>query len=176
MNRPSLYAAFGDKHALYLAALDRYIAAGRAAIDAALGDDVPLPRALKRMYDSALAMYYPPDDDARGCFLIGTAVTEAKDDVEVREKLGAGLRLFDHGIEARLQRAKALGELDADADPAALAGIASAILHTLALRSRAGDSRAALRATAAAGVQLICGKAAEKGGAANRTRKRSGGS
>jgi hypothetical protein len=75
----------------------------------------------------------------------------------VRERLGAGLRSFDRTFEARLKRARAQGELPADAHPAALAKIASAILHTLALRSRAGDSRASLRATAAAGIALICG-------------------
>ena len=55
-----------------------------------------------------------------------------------------------------------------DADPAALARLASAILHTLALRSRAGDSPASLRATAEAGIRLICGRPPEK-----RTRRQS---
>lgn len=157
MNRPSLYGAFGDKKALYLAALDRYIAEGRRLMDEAMDAGTPLPQALSRVYDAALAMYLPPDGAALGCFLIGTAATEAVADADVRERLGAGLRAFDRAFEARLKRARAQGELPADAHPAALAKVASAILHTLALRSRAGDSRASLRATAAAGIALICG-------------------
>lgn len=157
MNRPSLYAAFGDKRALYLAALQRYVESGRAAIAEGLAGDLPLARALGRVYDRALALYLPDDDDARGCFLISTATTEAMHDPEVRAVLGAGLRSFDRAFEARLRCARDEGELPAGADPAALARIASALLHTLALRSRAGDSRASLRATAATGIALLCG-------------------
>jgi len=157
MNRPSLYGAFGDKRALYLTTLARYVEAGRAAMEAALAADRPLHEGLKRVYDLALKMYYPAGEAARGCFLIGTAATESVGDADVRRVLGAGLREFDHAFESRLRRAQAEGELAAAADPVMLARIASALLHTLALRSRAGDSRAALAATAAAGIQLICG-------------------
>ncbi|MFC5742173.1 TetR/AcrR family transcriptional regulator [Dyella tabacisoli] len=161
MNRPSLYSAFGDKHGLYLQTLDRYIAESIEAIDGALADDVSLPKALMRLYDRALSLYLPADADARGCFLIGTAATEAVVNAEVRTKLGEALRAFDYAIEVRLRLARTRGELAADADPVVLAKIASAVLHTLALRSRTGDTRKSLRATAIAGVQLICGTAAD---------------
>ena len=157
MNRPSLYGAFGDKRALYLAAMDRYIEAGRRTMEEVLDNNLPLRKVLKRLYDQALVLYQPPGDAALGCFLIGTAATESVTDPEVRDKLGEGLRAFDRVFEARLRHAQARGELAATANPAALAKIASAVLHTLALRSRAGDSTTSLRATADAGVQLICG-------------------
>jgi AcrR family transcriptional regulator len=157
MNRPSLYGAFGDKHALYLNTLDRYIEAGLHGMETALGGDLPLAQALQCVYDAALALYLPTGDQPRGCFLIGTAVVEAKVDEDVRAKLMRGLRTFDRAFEKRLKRAQAQGELPAGADPVVLARVASAILHSLALRSRAGDTRASLRATAVEGVALICG-------------------
>lgn len=126
-------------------------------MEEALDFDRPLQEVLMRMYDGALSLYMPGKGVARGCFLIGTAATEAVGDPEIRSKLAEGLREFDRALEARLRHAQAQGELDAAADPAVLARIASAVLHTLAIRSRAGDSRAALRATADAAVQLICG-------------------
>lgn len=58
---------------------------------------------------------------------------------------------------ARLRHAQANGGLDPAAATALLAKIASAVLHTLALRPRAGDSRASLRAAADGGVRLILG-------------------
>ena len=158
MNRPSLYGAFGDKHALYAAALERYIAEGRDQMEVALDEALPLRNALMRVYDGALAMYFPTKGAARGCFLIGTAVTESMTDPDVRERLGRGLREFDRLFEQRLRHAQTEGELPATADAEALAGVASAILHSLAMRSRAGDSRAALRAIAESGVDLICGR------------------
>lgn len=157
MNRPSLYAAFGDKHSLYLSTLDRYVEAGVQAMHLALRDDIPLPQALQRVYDSALALYLPTGGEPRGCFLIGTAVVESKVDDAVRTRLAQGLKSFDRAFEKRIRRAQTDGELSVNADAAVLARVASAILHSLALRSRAGDSRASLRATAAEGVMLICG-------------------
>src|SRR5438094_8818028 len=72
MNRPSLYGAFGDKHALYRRSLERYRAIGRAAMSEALAYDKPLRGALRSGYDKALSMYLSGDRGARGCFLIGT--------------------------------------------------------------------------------------------------------
>ncbi|HEX7748345.1 MAG TPA: TetR/AcrR family transcriptional regulator [Bordetella sp.] len=157
MNRPSLYGAFGDKHALYLSTLDRYVEAGLQTMEAALASSSSLAKALQRVYDTALALYLPAGAEPRGCFLIGTATVESKVDAEVRARLADGLRTFDGAFERRLKLAQAAGELDAAADPVVLARVASAILHSLALRSRAGDTLASLRGTAAAGVALICG-------------------
>jgi AcrR family transcriptional regulator len=157
MNRPSLYGAFGDKRALYLSALERYTEAGSRAMEQALDYERPIADALTNLYSAALALYFSGGGAARGCFLIGTAATEALANAEVRDLLNDALRAFDGCFEARLRHARDEGELPADADPASLAKIASAVLHTLALRSRAGDSRASLRATADAAVALICG-------------------
>ena len=157
MNRPSLYGAFGDKRELYLAALRRYVDEARAAMDAALSAPRPLREGLKRVFDLALKLYYPADEAPRGCLLVGTAATESVQDAGIRETLGRGLRNFDQAFEQRMQRAIAEGELPSNADPTQLARLASAVLHSLALRSRAGDRRSELAATAAAGVALICG-------------------
>ena len=162
MNRPSLYGAFGDKHALYLFTLERYIELGFQEMEAALEGDRPLADALLRVYDGALAIYFPASETPRGCFLIGTALVESREDAEVRDRLAAGLNTFDAAFERRLERARAEGELDETANPALLAKVASAILHSLALRSRAGDSRESLRATAKAGIALICGTQVER--------------
>ncbi|CAB3798380.1 HTH-type transcriptional repressor ComR [Paraburkholderia caffeinitolerans] len=161
MNRPSLYAAFGDKHALYLLTVERYIEAGRAAMEAALDETLPLAEALLRVFDGALTWYLPPRAAQRGCLLIGTAAVEAVADEAVRERLAAGLRAFDFAFERRLRHAVQQGELPANADPAALARVASALLHSTALRARAGEPHATLRATAVAGVALICGTPAQ---------------
>jgi len=157
MNRPSLYGAFGDKKALYLAALARYRDEGTRAIERALGGSAPLREALERFYRAAIALYLSGDGSARGCFLIGTATTPAVMDPELRALLGGALGGYDRLVEARLRLARDRGELPAGTDPRILAKIVSAILHSLAVRARAGDAREDLEATAAAAVTLICG-------------------
>lgn len=164
MNRPSLYGAFGDKRALYLATLERYVEVNRVAMDEALGGDLPLGDALLHVYDLALGLYFRAGTAPKGCFLIGTAAVEAINDDAVRAILAKGLQVFDRSFEARFARAQRDGELNPNADPALLAKLASAILHTLAIRSRAGDKRATLRATAQAGVAMLCAAGAVAGG------------
>lgn len=159
MNRPSMYAAFGDKRALYLQTLERYTERAKQTIAQALDPQLSLGEGLQRFYDAALATYLPSGDPARGCYLIGTAVTEALGDEEVRKQLGSALREFERMLEVRIRKAHEDREIDATADPQALAMIASAVLHTLAIRSRAGESRAVLRSIVATAIDLICGRA-----------------
>jgi AcrR family transcriptional regulator len=157
MNRPSLYAAFGDKRALYLDALARYWQISLAATREALAADRPLGEALMLAYEAALSIYFSGDGRPRGCFVIGTAVTEALEDPEIRSSLAAGLRTIDADFEARLRTARVRGELRDDADPAALAALASATMHSIAIRARAGIPRAELREIARRAVSVICG-------------------
>lgn len=158
MNKPSLYAAFGDKHALYLRALDRYWQLTLVAIREALADDgQALDEALMRVYDGQLSIYFSDDGIPRGCFAVGTATAEAVEDAEIRNALSEGLRALDADLAARFRRARETGELKHDADPAALAALASAVLHTIAIRARAGVPRAELQEIARKAVSVICG-------------------
>jgi len=164
MNRPSLYAAFGDKQALYLKTLENYCAGRRADIAAALGSGRPLRDALRAIYARMVDRFLAGEHGARGCYLVGTAATEAVENPEVREMLSASVRELDEGFRAAFTAAQARGELGKQADPAALAMFASAVVHTLALRARAGQPRAVLREAAESAVKLICcsGAAARK--------------
>jgi TetR/AcrR family transcriptional regulator, copper-responsive repressor len=157
MNPPSLYAAFGNKRALYLEALTRYWEMSLAATRQALAGDHPLAEALMLAYEAALAIYFSGKGSPRGCFMIGTAITEAAEDAAIRNSVAAGLRMIDADFEARLRTALKKGELKDDADPVALAVLASATMHTIAIRARAGASRAELREIARKAVGVICG-------------------
>lgn len=157
MNPPSLYAAFGNKHALYLEALARYWEITLAETRDALASDAPLGEALMLAYEAALSLYLPAKGSKRGCFVVGTAVTESVEDPEIRKSVAAGLRAMDAAFEARLNKARERGELKKDADPTALAVLASATMHTIAIRARAGTSRDELREIARKAVSIIGG-------------------
>lgn len=156
MNPPSLYAAFGNKRAIYLEALARYWEISLAATREALTRDRPLGESLMLAYEAALSIYFSGKGNARGCFVIGTAVTEASEDAAIRNSVATGLRTIDADFEARFRRAHENGELKQDADPAALAVLASATLHSMAIRARAGASRAELKEMASKAVRVIC--------------------
>ena len=158
MNRPSLYAAFGDKHTLYLKALEHYWQLSHLAMHEALTDSsLPLNEALMRAYDGQLSIYFSGGGLARGCFVIGTAITEAVEDPEIRSSLAEGFCSLDAAFEARFRLAREAGALKADADPPALAVLASAVLHSIAIRARTGTPRTALREIARQTVHMLCG-------------------
>jgi TetR/AcrR family transcriptional regulator, copper-responsive repressor len=157
MNPPSLYAAFGNKRAIYLKALSNYWELALTAAREALAEDRPLREALMLAYEAALSLYFSGKGRARGCFVVGTAVTEAVDDPDIRKSLAAGLRATDADFEARLRLARDKGELKPNADPEALAVLASATMHTIAIRARAGVPRSELREIARKAVNVICG-------------------
>jgi AcrR family transcriptional regulator len=155
LNRPSLYGAFGDKEELYLDTLEGYREDSLRLLDEMLDPALPIRRNIANVYDGALAIYLHGTHGARGCFLIGTATVESVQHPRVQEVLRRSLNDFDAKIESRLQLAVEKGELPGG-DPKMLAKLVSAVMHSLAVRSRAGDSEDSLRALAAAGVDWIC--------------------
>jgi AcrR family transcriptional regulator len=162
MNRSSLYAAFGEKRDLYLKTLERYQRKSRAKTLELLADDPPLRVFLTRFYDGALEIYRAGGDDARGCYSISTAPAQATVDTAVRAFLQDSITGTDSFLADLIGKARERGEVAAGADSAALAQIATATLHTIAVRSRVGASRKELKALAAAAIDLICGAASSR--------------
>lgn len=158
MNRPSLYAGFGDKRAIYLKALDHYWQRNFTAMQRALAPERPLREALQSVFDGALAIYFSGGGRPRGCFAVGTATTEVVEDPLIRAAFSRGMRSLDQCFEARFRFARDSGEVPGDADPETMAGLASAVLTRLAIRARAGTPRPELAEFARKAVATICGK------------------
>ena len=156
MNRPSLKAAFGDKRALYLAALEAYWEFKALAMGKALDAGTP-EEALLRVYEMSLDTYFSGVGGTRGCFVVGTAITEAAEDPEIRRIVTEGFRMLDESFEGMLRSSRERGQLSAASDTAALASLASATLHSMAVRARAGATREELWALACQAVKVICG-------------------
>jgi len=154
LNRPSLYGAFGDKHALYLQALRQYrestLDAGRQILE----DAPTLRTALEDLFRAAIRLY-TDDEEARGCFVASTAPPEAMRDTTVRRELAVTNDGLDEMFEARIARAQAEGEACTGLPPDEAARIASAVLHSLSVRARAGASKRALHALAQSAVDLL---------------------
>ena len=155
MNRPSLYGAFGDKRALFLKVLARYRGRGEGALAALVAEGRPVGDTLVNAYAGALRLYYSGDAGARGCFLTGAALVGAVEDGDVREAVLDGIEELDRAFVTLFERGKGSGEVARNADCEALALMASALLHTLSIRARAGAPRAELVRAAAQGVDTL---------------------
>src|SRR5262252_1002525 len=138
MNRPSLYGAFGDKRELYIKTYQRYRDDARAATTDIFREEMPVRKRLARIYAIALDIYLSGDAGPRGCFTVMTAASEAVADPDIRAMVLDALVGTDKALAGCFRRAKESGELPASADPVVLGQLASATIHTIAIRSRAG--------------------------------------
>jgi AcrR family transcriptional regulator len=157
MNRPSLYGAFGDKREIYLKAYARYRDKARQRMADVIAADLPVRTLLRRMYDIALDMYLSGEDGPRGCLTVMTATSEAVFDPEIRDVVASGLSEMDRAFARILRNAQAKGELPVSADPDGLGQMASAVIHTLAVRARAQVPKAELEVIVEGALTLICG-------------------
>ncbi|MEJ8572748.1 TetR/AcrR family transcriptional regulator [Microbaculum marinum] len=155
MNRPSLYGAFGDKRALYHAAMAHYRRDVGAELTRIVAEEAPLRETLMRIYRYVLDIYFPEDGQPRGCFIVSIGVAEAQDDADARRIAAGAFEAFDGLFEKRFRDAVRTGELPGGTDCATLAGIASSIVHFLSVRSRIGESRDTLYAFAQSAVDMI---------------------
>ena len=156
MNRPSLYGAFGDKRELYIKSYQRYRDDARASLLDIFRSEQPIRKRLKRIYAIALDIYLSGEAGPCGCFTVMTAASEAVSDPDIRAMVLEGLVELDKAFMACFRLAKEKGELPETADPVVLAHLASATIHTIAIRARARVPRKELEAIVDGAIDVMC--------------------
>src|SRR5436309_5282774 len=156
MNRPSLYGAFGDKRELYIKSYARYRADARAAMGDIFKIELPIRKRLARIFAVALDIYQSGESGPRGCFTVMTAAAEAIAAPGIRSMVLEGFVELDKAFGACFRIAKEKGELPASSDPHVLAQLASATIHTIAIRARAGVPRKELEAIVKGAIEVMC--------------------
>ncbi|WP_171168069.1 TetR/AcrR family transcriptional regulator [Streptomyces sp. I05A-00742] len=140
VNRGSLYATFGSKHALYLRALDRYCEL-KGEVSLGLlsrpGAALPAVRELVLLY----AAESLDDPDRKGCLVTNTAVEVLPEDEQAERRVASALDELETAIAGALLRARAQGELRPDADPRALARFLVTFLQGLRVIGKTADGR-----------------------------------
>jgi AcrR family transcriptional regulator len=144
INRPSLYAAFGNKEDLFRKVLDRYMNGPVAWFGKALA--APKARdVVEQIFISTARMAENPKIPP-GCLLVQGAL--ACGSASARKEVGARRTAAELALRRRLQRAKREGDLPKNADPAELARYVMTIVRGMAVQSAGGASRDQLRRVA----------------------------
>jgi AcrR family transcriptional regulator len=139
LSKPSLYAAFGDKEALYLKTLDRYVALLVERHAAVLENEADARTAVAGFLKSLAAMLADPALPG-GCFIIngtadcGGSTVPASVELALRDALQASEMM----VLQRLKRAKNEGDLPAGAQPEALAAMFGSLIAGLAVIAKSG--------------------------------------
>jgi AcrR family transcriptional regulator len=137
INRPSLYAAFGNKESLFRKALDRYQEQVGALVRDALAE--PTARgAVERLLK--MVIRNPAPGKIRGCLLVQGALACGSSADSIRKELARRRLAGERALRDRFERAVMEGDLSRDSDPTALAKYVATFQHGLAVQSAGGAS------------------------------------
>jgi AcrR family transcriptional regulator len=146
VNRPSLYAAFGSKEALFRRALDRYAEGPAAYVREAL-DEPTAHTVARRLLDGAIDLVTDPRNP-HGCLMVQGALACGAEAESVRRELVSRRVESEAAVRQRFERALAEGDLPVDADPADLARYLVTVIRGMAVQAAGGASREELRRVA----------------------------
>ena len=142
IQRGSLYAAFGDKHSLYLEALRAYIDRTGGMFVEKLSGDPPLAKLRGFMRHMATKA---EESDGNGCLLINALAERCPCDPEVREIYSQAMRDVEELFYAKLVAARDSGELISQETPRALARFMVTAFQGFLLLSKQQAPRAVIQ-------------------------------
>jgi AcrR family transcriptional regulator len=151
INRPSLYAAFGSKEELFRKALDRYVEGPAAFVREALNE--PTARAVAERLLGGTIDLVTDRRNPRGCLIVQGALACGETAESVRREVAARRVAGEVAVRQRFERARADGDLPAEADAADLARYVVTVMRGMAVQATGGASREDLRRVAELALQ-----------------------
>lgn len=154
INRASLYGTFGDKHDLFLKALDRYIATVLEPRLAAV-EQAPSATAAIRGLLAELAAFAAGDPQRRGCLVVNATCELGSRDPAVAARLRAQAEALEARLAGLLARAQQSGEIAADSAPQSLARSLATMIDGVRVRSKLGAAPAHLDGIVNAAMAML---------------------
>lgn len=150
ITRPSLYAAFGNKEALFKQALDLYerekLAYVRRALDAPTAGGVA-----RRMLDGTIENI---TSDCRGCLGVMASVQCGNQDSPIRNDVNVRAQTARSAVVERMQRAIDAGDFTIPVEAEAMTRYLIALMQGISVQASAGASREELQAVAEAALAI----------------------
>jgi len=155
IGRASIYATFGNKHELYLKALDRYLETRDPRLVEELsapGPALPAVRALVRRFAAEATA---EGERLRGCLVTNSAAELGPHDPVVARRVELSWEQIETLLYAALTRARAQGELPADRDPRTLSRMLLVLLQGIRVVGKASTDPARVRDAAEEALRLL---------------------
>ncbi|MGV7209883.1 TetR/AcrR family transcriptional regulator [Oxalobacteraceae bacterium A2-2] len=143
MNRPSLYAVFGNKENLFKLALERYTATHDPLLHTALGK--ARAREVVEHLLRGAADAQTEQDSPHGCLVINGALACSDEALPIKDSLIACRAGQEGRLRERFSRAKEEGDLPPDACPGQLARYVMTVSNGMAVQAGAGATREQLQ-------------------------------
>jgi TetR/AcrR family transcriptional repressor of nem operon len=154
LGRGSLYGAFGDKHDLFLRALDDYRGIVMDSVTADLRKDGEggyqrLVGHLRKMANST------PAGAKRGCLMAKSAAELGSTDKEVLQRVKGSLQQYQSELRAVIEQAQREGDIAGTADPDELALLVLTFLRGSEALRKSGFAVAKMRSAAEQFIALL---------------------
>jgi len=151
--KPSLYAAFGDKNALFLKVLERYHARIVANAERTVNDG-PSAREAVHRWLTGFVPFCSGVKGKRGCLSVNTAADGAAVQKEVRKRIGGFNRKLEELLRNRLRADRS--QFTDGFDPEGTAHTIMAIYLGLMVLAKDAPDAARVRATLDQAMRLLC--------------------
>lgn len=139
INKPSLYATFGDKADLFRRVVDRYLSQQNPLWEQVSRE--PTARMAVGRILNAVADSLTSGQNPHGCLLVQAALTCSEESECIKKELALRRADSDSMLRARLERAQNEGEIPAGVDVAALSRYFSTILRGMSVEASGGATR-----------------------------------
>ncbi len=151
INRPSLYAAFGNKETLFRKAVDRYIEGPASHVQRALA--APTAREVVQQLWSGSIKLITDSDGPRGCFLVQAALVCGSSADSLRRDMAVRRASLVKILAQRFEQAVAAGDLPNHLVADDLARYVVTVSHGMAVQAAGGATQAELRRVAELALQ-----------------------
>ena len=157
INSPSLYSVFGDKHSLYLAAIDNYTMHNPNSPVAIFEAEPNIEKAVHAFMKAALDSATKNKSGTLGCFLSSCVATTAGTVEGAKEKLQAAILEADDRLIKRFENEKSKGTLDINFPSSERARLMFDLRQGYTYRARAGLTIESMEADLEFRVKMILG-------------------
>lgn len=139
INRPSLYAAFGNKEDLFRKALQRYLNGPAAYVRASLQQATPR-QVVDHFLRSSAELLTNPDNPA-SCMIVQGALTCGEGGQAMQQLLSDYRNQTRVALQRRFEQAQADGSMAATLDAAALARYVATLHQGMSVQASSGATR-----------------------------------
>lgn len=153
MKAPSIYAAFGNKDALFREAVELYKGQVEQGPLKALNHSTNIAEALENSLNESVKML--SGNKASGCLIMGGAINCAPEHQEHVERLRHMRSIYKQTLKKRFVQAVQDKQLIETADPEALAEFYFGFIHGLALRSSDGSTQKELKSSCKLALEVL---------------------
>ena len=139
MNKPSIYAAFGNKEELFRKALAKYLAGPVAFVATALNQ--PTAQKVVENFLFGAVEFLTKPNTPRGCMVVQGALTCGEASAQIQKELMNHRQSYESALKQRFDLAVTQGDLPPQSNSAALAKYLATMHQGLSVQATSGASK-----------------------------------